>query len=129
MREQWLLTHDNDDSVATGTARTARPITAAALITAVSGCFLIAGILELKEFGFALAAAVILDATLVRLLLVPAFMKFAGGTANWWRPHWLGRIPPGSGSNDLTTRPGSRDLAAQRCLVQYEDYHEEGEFR
>ena len=95
MREQWLLTHDNDYPVATGMARTARPITAAALImAAVLGCFLIADILELKESGFALAAAVILDATLVRLLLVPAFMKVAGGTANWWRPHWLGRILP-----------------------------------
>ena len=95
MREQWLLTHDNDDSVATGIARTARPITAAALImAAVFGCFLIADILELKEFGFALAVAVILDATLVRLLLVPAFMKVAGGTANWWLPHWLARILP-----------------------------------
>ena len=95
MREQWLRTHDNDDSVATGVARTARPITAAALImAAVFGCFLIAGILELKEFGFALAAAVILDATLVRLLLVPAFMKVAGGTANWWLPHWLRHALP-----------------------------------
>ncbi len=95
MREQWLLTHDNDDSVATGVARTARPITAAALImAAVFGCFLVADILELKEFGFALAVAVILDATLVRLLLVPAFMKVAGGTANWWLPHWLERILP-----------------------------------
>jgi len=95
MREQWLLTHDNDDSVATGIAHTARPITAAALImAAVFGCFLIADILELKEFGFALAVAVVLDATLVRLLLVPAVMKVAGGTANWWLPHWLERILP-----------------------------------
>ncbi len=61
---------------------------------AVSGCFLIADILELKEFGFALAAAVILDATVVRLLLVPAFMKVADRTANWWLPHWLDRILP-----------------------------------
>ncbi len=96
---------------------------------AVSGCFLIADILELKESGFGLAVAVILDATLVRLLLVPAFMKVAGGTANWRRPHCAGRLLPRSCSNDLTTRPGSRDLAALRCLVQYEDYHEEGEFR
>jgi hypothetical protein len=64
------------------------------LIMAAFGCFLIADILEPKEFGFALAAAVILDATLVRLLLVPAFMKVAGGTANWWRPHSLDRILP-----------------------------------
>lgn len=76
-------------------AHTARPITAAALImAAVFGCFLVADVLELKEFGFALAVAVILDATLVRLLLVPAFMKVVGGTANWWLPRWLERILP-----------------------------------
>jgi uncharacterized membrane protein YdfJ with MMPL/SSD domain len=52
MHEQWLLTHDNDNSVATGVARTARPITAAALImAAVFDCFPVADILELKEFG------------------------------------------------------------------------------
>ena len=95
MRKQGQLTHGNDYSVATGMTRRARPITAAALImAAVFGCFLIAGILELKESGFALAAAVVWDATLVRLLLVPAFMKVADGTATWWRPHWLGRILP-----------------------------------
>ncbi|HET8651810.1 MAG TPA: MMPL family transporter [Gaiellaceae bacterium] len=94
MREQWLKTHDNEEAVATGLAHTARPIAAAALImTAVFGCFLVADVLELKEFGFALAVAVILDATLVRLLLVPAFMKVAGD-ANWWLPRFLDRILP-----------------------------------
>ena len=63
-------------------------------MAAVFGCFLVADILELKEFGFALAAAVLLDATLVRLLLVPAIMKVAGGKANWWLPRWLERILP-----------------------------------
>jgi RND superfamily putative drug exporter len=95
MREQWLLTHDNDQAVVSGIAHTARPITAAALImAAVFGCFLVADVLELKEFGFALAAAVLLDATLVRMLLVPAIMKVAGGKANWWLPKWLERILP-----------------------------------
>ncbi|HEX6919114.1 MAG TPA: MMPL family transporter [Actinomycetes bacterium] len=95
MREQWLLTHDNDDAVATAIAHTARVITAAAAImAAVFGCFLVADVLELKEFGLALAVAVILDATIVRLLLVPAVMKVAGGTANWWLPKWLDRILP-----------------------------------
>jgi RND superfamily putative drug exporter len=62
-------------------------------MAAVFGCFLVADVLELKEFGFALAAAVVLDATLVRLLLVPAIMKLAG-PANWWLPGWLERHLP-----------------------------------
>lgn len=94
MQEQWLQTHDNDDAVATGIAHTARPIVAAAAImAAVFGCFLLADVLELKEFGFALAIAVILDATLVRLLLVPAIMKLAGPW-NWWLPRRLDRLLP-----------------------------------
>ena len=94
MQEEWLTTHDNDDAIVTGIAHTARPIiAAAAIMAAVFGCFLVADVLELKEFGFALAVAVILDATLVRLLLVPAIMKLAG-PANWWLPGWLERILP-----------------------------------
>jgi len=94
MQEEWLKTHDNDGAVASGIAHTARPIVAAAAImAAVFGCFLVADVLELKEFGFALAVAVILDATLVRLLLVPAIMKFAG-PANWWLPARLERALP-----------------------------------
>jgi RND superfamily putative drug exporter len=95
MQEEWLLTHDNDQAVVTGVAHTARTITAAAAImAAVFGCFIVAEVLELKEFGFALAIAVILDATLIRLLLVPAVMKVAGGKANWWIPKWLEKILP-----------------------------------
>ena len=94
MQEHWLATHDNDEAVVVGIAHTARPIVAAAAImAAVFGCFLLADVLELKEFGLALALAVVLDATLVRLLLVPAIMKFAGG-ANWWLPSRLERILP-----------------------------------
>ena len=95
MQEEWLKTHDNDAAVVAGVAHTARVITAAALImAAVFGCFLVAEVLELKEFGFALAVAVVLDATLIRLLLVPAIMKVAGGKANWWLPGFLERILP-----------------------------------
>jgi RND superfamily putative drug exporter len=94
MQEEWVTTHDNERSVAVGLAHTARPIAAAAMImAAVFGCFIVADVLELKEFGLALAVAVVLDATLVRLLLVPAFMKVAG-PANWWLPAWLGRLLP-----------------------------------
>jgi RND superfamily putative drug exporter len=94
MQEQWVLTHDNDEAVVSGIEHTARPIVAAAAImAAVFGCFLVADVLELKQFGFALAVAVILDATVVRLLLVPAVMKIAG-PANWWLPRFLDRILP-----------------------------------
>ena len=94
MREEYLRTGDNERAVAKGIAHTARPIAAAAFImAAVFGCFLIADVLELKEFGFALAVAVVLDATLVRLLLVPAFMKLAG-KANWWLPGFMDRHMP-----------------------------------
>jgi putative drug exporter of the RND superfamily len=94
MQEQWRKTHDNDDAVVTGIEHTARPIVAAAAImAAVFGCFLVADVLELKQFGFALAMAVILDATVVRLLLVPAVMKIAG-PANWWLPGFLERRLP-----------------------------------
>ena len=94
VQEHWLATHDNDEAVVVGIAHTARPIVAAAAImTAVFGCFLLADVLELKEFGLALALAVILDATLVRLLLVPAIMKLAG-KANWWLPSFLERHLP-----------------------------------
>ncbi|HET6954612.1 MAG TPA: MMPL family transporter [Acidimicrobiales bacterium] len=94
MQEEWVATHDNDEAVAVGLAHTARPIAAAAAImAAVFGCFLVADVLELKQFGLALAAAVVLDATLVRLLMVPAIMKLAG-PANWWLPGFLQRILP-----------------------------------
>ena len=94
MQEEWVASGDNERAVATGLAHTARPIAAAAgIMAAVFGCFLVADVLELKQFGLALAAAVILDATLVRLLLVPAIMKVAG-PANWWLPRWLQKILP-----------------------------------
>jgi RND superfamily putative drug exporter len=94
MQETWLATHDNEEAVVAGIEHTARPIVAAAAImAAVFGCFLVADVLELKQFGFALAVAVFLDATLVRLLIVPAFMRVAG-PANWWLPGWLERILP-----------------------------------
>jgi putative drug exporter of the RND superfamily len=94
MGEEWERTRDNRHAVANGLAHTARPIMAAALIMAsVFGAFLIAKVLELKEFGLALAAAVVLDATIVRLLIVPAAMRLAGHL-NWWLPGWLDRRLP-----------------------------------
>ena len=94
MQEKWVRTRDNEEAVVSGIAHTARPIlAAAAIMTAVFGCFLVADVLELKQFGFGLAIAVLLDATIVRLLLVPSVMKVAG-KANWWLPRFLDRILP-----------------------------------
>jgi RND superfamily putative drug exporter len=94
MQETWEKTADNRLAVASGVEHTARPISAAAAImVAVFGSFLTANILELKQFGFALAAAVAIDATLIRLALVPALMCLFGDR-NWWLPAGLGRLLP-----------------------------------
>jgi RND superfamily putative drug exporter len=86
MRETWLATHDNELAVATGVEHTARPISAAAAImVAVFGSFATANVLELKQFGLGLALAIAIDATLIRLMLVPALMRLMG-TRNWWLP-------------------------------------------
>ncbi|HEY5262225.1 MAG TPA: MMPL family transporter, partial [Solirubrobacteraceae bacterium] len=94
MQEAWRETSDNRRSVASGVEHTARPISAAAAImVVVFGSNVTAHMLELKEFGFALAAAIAIDATLVRLVLVPAFMSLLGAR-NWWLPDRLSRVLP-----------------------------------
>ncbi len=94
VREEWRRTHDNRLAVATGIEHTARPISAAAAImVAVFGSFLSANLLELKQIGFALAIAIALDASLVRLVLVPATMRLLGRW-NWWLPGPLERALP-----------------------------------
>jgi RND superfamily putative drug exporter len=86
IQEEWLSGKGNSDAIVTGIQHTARQITAgAAIMVAVFGSFLAAGVLELKQFGFALAVAVLIDATLIRMLLVPAAMRIAGD-ASWWLP-------------------------------------------
>lgn len=90
IREQWLCTGDNTSAVVAGIAHTARPITAAATImVCVFGSFITSDVLEMKQLGFGLAAAIAIDAALVRLLLVPALMRLLGRW-NWWLPT-LGR--------------------------------------
>jgi putative drug exporter of the RND superfamily len=87
MRETWLQSGDNELAVATGVEHTARPITAAAAImVAVFGSFVTANVLELKQFGLGLALAIAIDATLIRLVLVPALMRLFGAR-NWWLPN------------------------------------------
>lgn len=97
IQEAWEDGHDTDSAIAVGIEHTARPITAAAAImVAVFGSFLIAPVPELKQFGFSLAIAIAIDATLVRLVLVPALIKLFGDW-NWWLPAGLDRVLPRAG--------------------------------
>jgi putative drug exporter of the RND superfamily len=94
MREEFDRTGDNASAVADGLASTARVITAAAAIMVfVFGSFLLEADRQIKLFGMGLAVAVLLDATVVRMLLVPATMELLGAK-NWWMPKWLDRIIP-----------------------------------
>jgi RND superfamily putative drug exporter len=94
IREAWKHSGDSRESVADGLAATARVITAAALIMVfVFGSFLLEHDRVIKLFGIGLAGAVLLDATIVRMLLVPATMELLGDK-NWWLPRWLDRILP-----------------------------------
>jgi RND superfamily putative drug exporter len=96
IREYWLASGrrkaDNDESVALGLARTGRVVTAAALVMSISFAALIAAHVSfMRMFGVGLTLAILVDATLVRILLVPAFMRVLG-RANWWAPKpmvWL----------------------------------------
>ena len=96
IREYWLKSGktraDNDESVALGLARTGRVVTAAALLMAISFAALIAAqVAFMRMFGVGLTLAVLADATLVRMLLVPAFMHVLGKW-NWWAPKPLARL-------------------------------------
>ena len=94
IKEEYDLTGDARTSVADGLAATARVITAAAAImVVVFGSFLFEDNRIVKLFGLGLAVAVLLDATLIRMLLVPATMELLG-EKNWWLPKWLDRILP-----------------------------------
>lgn len=94
IQETWQRTGDNERSVAVGLEHTALPISAAAAImVAVFGAFITADIVEMKQIGFGFAFAVLIDATLIRIILVPAVMRLAG-RFNWWLPQPLGRILP-----------------------------------
>jgi len=95
VREEYDRTGDNDHAVASGLAGTARTITCAALImVAVFGGFVLADDPLTKMMGLGLATAIAVDATIVRLVLVPATMKLLG-RSNWWLPGWLDRMLPG----------------------------------
>ncbi|WP_332662769.1 MMPL family transporter [Aeromicrobium sp.] len=94
IREEFTRTGDNAESVARGLAGTGRVITSAALImVAVFLSFVASPVPSVKMLGVGLATAVLIDATIVRMVLVPATMSLLG-RANWWLPRWLDRVLP-----------------------------------
>jgi RND superfamily putative drug exporter len=98
MREAWRRSGDNSSAVADGLASSGRVITAAAAImVCVFGSFVVNDPLRILDvFGLGLAVAVLVDATVVRMVLVPAVMQLLG-SANWWLPRWIGRAVPSLG--------------------------------
>ncbi|MCU1371197.1 MAG: putative superfamily drug exporter [Ilumatobacteraceae bacterium] len=94
IREEWQRTRDNATAVAHGLASTGRVITAAAAImVTVFGAYIFEDQVLMKVVGLGLAVAVLVDATLVRMVLVPSTMELLGDR-NWWLPGWLDRILP-----------------------------------
>jgi len=94
IRERYMVHGDNERAVADGLSSSARTISSAALImTSVFAVFVLTGVPSIKELGVGCAVAIALDATLVRLILVPAAMKLMGEW-NWWFPSWLDRLVP-----------------------------------
>ncbi len=94
MQEAWVRTSDNRTAVADGLERSGRLVTgAAAIMACVFLAFALASVVTIKSIGVGMAVAVIVDATLVRALVVPAVMRLLG-TANWWAPTWLRRREP-----------------------------------
>ncbi|MBI5089592.1 MAG: MMPL family transporter [Actinobacteria bacterium] len=109
IREEYVATGDSHTSVVTGLSSTARVITSAALIMiSVFGSFVLGDDPTGKLFGIGLGAAVFLDATLVRMVLVPASMSLLG-RANWWLPTWLDRILPHVDFESTPARPAAVD--------------------
>jgi putative drug exporter of the RND superfamily len=116
IREYWLESDrtrpDNDESVALGVAHTGRVITAAALLMSISFAALIAAQVSfMRMFGLGLTLAVLVDATLVRILLVPAFMHVLG-RANWWAPKPLALLHDRFGLTE--SAPHGRHAAARQ---------------
>jgi RND superfamily putative drug exporter len=93
MQEAWYRTGDNRTAVADGLERSGRLVTgAAAIMACVFLAFALASVVTIKSIGVGMAVAVIVDASLVRALVVPAVMRLLG-KANWWAPRWLRRVP------------------------------------
>jgi RND superfamily putative drug exporter len=110
VKEEFDRTGDNSRAVVEGLASTARVITAAAAImVCVFGSFVVADDRAIKLIGLGLAVAVLIDATLVRMVLVPATMELLG-KANWWMPRWLARRLPRLAVEGAPAMPGAVPL-------------------
>jgi len=106
IREEYLKTGDNTEAVAWGLEHTGSLITSAALImVTVFGAFAFGRLLPIKELGFGLAAAVLIDATIIRVMIVPATMRLLGDW-NWWLPKWLDKRLPNVSLEGLREPPG-----------------------
>jgi RND superfamily putative drug exporter len=106
IQELYRKTGDNREAVAEGLARSAPLITsAAAIMVAVFAAFVVADVIFLKAVGLGVAIAVVLDATLIRVLLVPATMRLLG-RANWWAPRWGKRSASSGVAPSIETRKG-----------------------
>jgi putative drug exporter of the RND superfamily len=118
VREEYLRTGDNSTAIVRGVAGTARVITSAALImVAVFLSFAIAEDPSTKMFGLGLATAIFVDATVVRMVLVPATMTLLG-RANWWLPRWLDRMLPRGPVGVDTDAESAVDAGPARDLAQ-----------
>ncbi len=105
IKEEYDRTGDNSRAVAIGLERTGRIVTAAAALLAITFlAFATSDITFIKLFGLGLALAVLMDATLIRATLVPAFMELAGD-ANWWAPRWMRRIHDRFGFSEHAPEP------------------------
>jgi putative drug exporter of the RND superfamily len=115
IREEYDRIGDNRVAVGRGLAATARVISAAAAIMVVVFLsFDLTPDVSVKQIGLGLAAAVLVDATVVRLVLVPAVMELLG-KANWWLPGWLDRLLPGGRAKALSAHePPASTLAEVR---------------
>ena len=118
IREYWLTTSDSDESVALGIARTGRVVTAAAVVMCISFAALIAAQVSfMRMFGLGLTLAILVDATLVRMVLLPAFMH-AMGKWNWWAPKWMSRIHERFGIEDGIDRFAVNQRASDRVSIE-----------
>ena len=112
IRERYLATGDNTRAVAEGIGVTGGIITGAALImVAVFGAFALSSVMVIKSLGFAMALAVLIDATIVRGILVPAFMRVMGNL-NWWAPRWMQRGVARLGLYEGSPEPVAAEPAA-----------------
>jgi RND superfamily putative drug exporter len=112
MHEEWEHTHDAPEAVTRGLALTGRVITAAAAImVTVFASFMLGEERVIKLFGLGLASAVLIDAVIIRSILVPAIMQLLGKKA-WWMPEWLSKILPNLAVDPPDTPPDAKPAVA-----------------